>query len=139
MTRGCYYLHATDKALIYKSLDDIPDIRDSDLAIGLWIVDSADRETAWNTLVEALAAGAKKERIQELATKWGCNDTDAIEYARRIKCKLDKDGHTSRAHGKGKIGLGDTYLEAMADLAKRLGYKPSKMWGKHFKDYLKEE
>jgi hypothetical protein len=61
MTKGCYYLHATDKALIYKSLDDIPDIRDSDFAIGLWIMDTEDRENAWDILVEALAAGAKKE------------------------------------------------------------------------------
>lgn len=36
------------------------------------------------------------------------------------------------------VGFGDTKLEAMADLAKNLGYKPDKLgWGAKFADLLK--
>jgi hypothetical protein len=34
------------------------------------------------------------------------------------------------------IGFGDSCLEAMADLCKQLGYKPSKMWGNSFRNLL---
>ena len=35
------------------------------------------------------------------------------------------------------VGFGNNTLEAMADLCKKLGYKPNKMWGASFKDLLK--
>ena len=141
---GVYYLH-TNGDMIYKSVDEIPDIRNSDFVIGLWPVDPTDRETAWNICVEGLAAGATPSRIKELASKWKCDDKDAIHYAERIGYILGIDGDTMTAKRldfenfqESPCGFGSSYLEAMSDLAKQLGYKPSKMWEKLFKDYLSE-
>ena len=139
---GCYYLHENGD-LIYKSMDDVADIRDSPFAVGLWFMDVSDRMTAWNVLVESLAAGAKTERVQALATKWGCDNRDALMYAERIGCALGEDGDKKTATRadfqnlqESPCGFGDTYLAAMADLAKQLGYRPSKMWGTAFRQLL---
>ena len=143
MIVGYYYLH-TNGDLIYRSgSDSAADIRDSSFAVGLWPIDVEDREGAWNLLVEALASGVSLERIKELAVKWGCDDEDAANYAGRIGCVLGEDCGDKIAmkndfedlHNS-PCGFGDTYLEAMADLAKQLGYKPSKMWGATFKDLM---
>lgn len=142
---GWYYLH-TNGDLIYKrDLDGtVADIRDSDFAKDLWPCDPTDRKCAWNVCVEALAAGARPERIKVLAEKWGLDDEDAQTYAEYIGCKLERDGdswHASRLDHvnlqESENGFGDTCLEAMAELAKDLGYKPSKMWGASFEDLLK--
>jgi len=143
-TEGWYYLH-TNGELIYKRElgDTAADIRDSDFARGLWPCDPSDRETAWRTLVEALAAGANKTRVLELAAKWQCDDEDAEMYAERIGCNLFMDGNKWCATDgrfidlqQSPAGFGDTKLEAMAALAVELGYKPSKMWGATFHDLL---
>ncbi len=144
---GWYYLH-TNGELIYKRElgSTAADIRESDFARALWPVDPTDREGAWTILVEALAAGAKPERVAELATKWGCDNEDAQVYADRVGCILRQDGNAWCATKTDFInlqespaGFGDSCLDAMAHLAKILGYKPSKMWGSHFSDLLKAE
>ncbi len=141
---GWYYLH-TNGSLIYKrDLDDTAaDIRESPFAVGLWRLDSSNRESAWTILVEALAAGANEARIQELAQKWQCTDDDAQIFAKHIGCNLYMDGDKWYATGpdftnlqESLAGFGDTALEAMAQLARELGYKPSKMWGNSFADLL---
>lgn len=142
---GWYYLH-TNGSLIYKRElgDTAADIRESDFARAMWPVDDRDRETAWNILVEALALGANKDRIEELAVKWGCTNDDAIHYANRVGCVLGKDEYKYMAGRKDFVdlnespaGYGKTVLEAMADLCKRLGYTGGKMWNAGFKDLLK--
>lgn len=142
--QGWYYLH-TNGDLIYKADHDgvVADIRESDFARGLWPRDPTDREGAWNTLVEALAGGARKERVIELAGKWGCDDKDAPHYAGRVFCTLTRDGASwvATRYDFGNLqdspaGFGDTCLEAMAALAKDLGYQPAKMWGASFKSLL---
>lgn len=141
--QGCYYLH-TNGDLIYKRhAESAADIRESDFARGLWFVDPADREGAWNILVEALASGANPQRIAELAQKWGCDDADARHYAARVGVQLNLDGtawHASRADfinlQESPNGFGATALEAMAALAKELGYQPATMWGTSFKQLL---
>ena len=141
---GWYYLHENGD-LIYKSDYEgvAADIRDSSFAVGLWPCDPRDREGAWSILVEALASGANKERIEQLAEKWGCNDKDAPNYASRVKCTLTKDGSAWLATRYDFInlqespsGFGDTALEAFAELAKDLGYKPATMWADSFKRLL---
>jgi hypothetical protein len=141
---GWYYLHENG-ALIYKRElgETAADIRESPFAKGLWAFDSDDRQCAWSLLVEALAAGVRKERIQELAEKWHCDDEDAGTYAERIGVQLSRDGNQWVATRtdfdnlqESPAGFGDTCLEAMAELCKNLGYQPSKMWGTTFKDLV---
>lgn len=142
---GWYYLH-TNGSLIYKrDLDGTAaDIRESDFARHLWACDPTDREGAWSICVEALAIGADKARVTELAAKWHCDYTDADVYAERVGCKLSLDGNAwcaTRADfinlQESPAGFGATKLEAMAELAKALGFRPAKMWGNTFADLLK--
>lgn len=144
---GWYYLHANGE-LIYKpeSGETAADIRESPFARGLWPSDTADREGAWNMLVEALAAGARKERVMELADKWGCDDHDAQHYGGRVKATLTRDGNAWCATRydfinlqESPAGFGDTCLEALASLCKDLGYRPATMWGDSFKGLLSRE
>jgi hypothetical protein len=142
MIQGWYYLH-TNKELIYKNDPDaIADIRDSDLCRAAWAWDGG-RATAWKILVEALSLGAKKERIEELAKKWGCDDADAIHYANHLQIVLGKDGDQDTATRfdfvnlqEDRCGFGDTRLEAMADLCSQLGYTGGKMWNAGFEDLV---
>lgn len=144
MIQGYYYLHKNGE-LIYKvGTDCVADIRESDLARGLWPVDPTNREDAWSVLVEGLASGANKDRVKELAEKWHCDDKDAIIYAGFIDCVLGQEGNQKTATRKdfqnlqlSPCGFGGTYLEAMSDLCKQLGYKPAKMWGNSFASLLK--
>lgn len=144
---GYYYLH-TNGDLIYKRElgGTAADIRDSDFARALWPCDPDNRETAWAVLIEARAAGANVARVEELAAKWGCNDADAGVYAERVGCVLDLDGASMVWMAKrldfqdlavSPAGFGETCLEAMAELAISLGYKPAKMWGSGFADLLR--
>lgn len=144
---GWYYLHINGD-LIYKREmgETAADIRESDFAVGLWACDPSNRGTCWGLLVEALAAGANKERVIELAEKWHCNDSDAAQYNDLIlNGKLYKDGNQWCATQgnfsnlqESPAGFGDTCLEAFADLCKQLGYKASKMWGMSFSKMMQE-
>lgn len=142
--QGWYYLH-TNGSLIYKRElgGTAADIRESDFARGLWPFDPTDREGAWRIVVEALAAGADKKRIDELAALWHCNDADADNYAGRVGVNLFEDGNQWCATDmhfvniqESPAGFGNTKLEAMSALCKDLGYRPSKMWGATFVDLL---
>jgi len=147
MIEGWYYLHTNGDVIFKKGLPGIDaDIRESTFAVGLWTFRGDDREQAWEILVEALAGGAREERIAELAKLWNCNDEDALVYAGLVGCLLYKDGDKCCATrtdftniALDPIGFGNTYLEAMAELAKVLGFFPSKMWRKTFKDLLAGE
>lgn len=141
---GWYYLH-TSGDLIYKPDHGgtAADIRESDFARALWPVDPTDRAGAWAILVEALAAGAKPERVRGLALKWVCDDEDAGFYADRVGAKVFRDGAAWCATRKDFVnlqespaGFGDTALDALAALAKEIGYRPAKMWGASFADLL---
>lgn len=138
---GWYYLHENGD-LIYKREYDgsvAADIRDSDLARGMWPIDPSDRRGAWAIVVEGLAAGAHPHRVRELADKWLCTDADAEIYAQGIGLRLYRDGSAWCATRldfvnlqESPAGFGDRAYEAMAELAKALGYAPSKMWGESF-------
>jgi len=144
--QDCYYLH-TNGELIFKREfggETVAGIRESDFARGLWFFDPQDREGAWAILVEGLAAGANKDRVADLMGKWQCDNEDAKHFAERVGCLLSMDGDQYCATRtdfdnlqESPAGFGHTALEAMADLCKELGYKPSKMWGASFKDLLK--
>lgn len=145
MIAAWYYLHVNGELICKPNGNGVvADIRDSDLARGLWACEPTDRAGAWSMLVEALAAGARPARIRELAEKWSCNDKDAAIYAQVVGCVLQRDGDAWMAGRldfenvqESPVGFGNTCLEAMAELAKKLGYVPSKMWGATFRDLLR--
>ena len=141
---GWYYLH-TNGELIYKRElgETAADIRESPFARAMWPMEPSDREGAWRILIEGLVAGAKPERIEELAKKWHCDDKDAEILAKRWGINWWADGEKWCATAGNFIniqespcGFGDTLLEAFAELCKSLGYRPRKMWGNSFKDLL---
>lgn len=144
--QGWYYLHENGELIYKRELGGTAsDIRESDFARVFWPVDPSDRAGAWDLLVEALAAGADKARVFEIAAKWGCDDEDAVIYAEHRGLLIDRDGNMWCASGPGfeniqesSCGFGETKLEAMAELCKSLGYKPSKMWGATFRSLLKD-
>ena len=145
MIQGYYYLHV-NKELIYKSNPGaITDIRESDFCHSAWGWDG-QRSTAWQILVEALSLGANKNRIIELSKKWKCDGGDALNYANYLGIILGSDGDQKTAYGKNftnlqecPCGFGDTYLEAMADLCKQIGFSGGKMWNATFKNLVEEK
>lgn len=120
MIEGYYYLH-TDGNLIYKR--DMPgiteDFEESDFVKAYWPIDPTNRLFAWNLLVGALAKGADKYKIRELATKWRCDNVDAKIYAHYAGYDLGYDTEWS-ATKDDIIGRGKTCLEAMADCLKKI-------------------
>ena len=141
---GWYYLHENGSLLYKPGGDACADIRDSDFARGLWPMDPEDRAGAWRIVVEAGAAGAKSERVRDLAKLWACTNDDAKHYAEHIGARLYMDGDAWCATRgdfenlqESPAGFGATALEAFTSLAKTLGYKPSKMWGATFEKLLK--
>lgn len=143
---GWYYLHINGD-MIYKrdTGETAADIRESDFARGLWPLDPEDRAGAWRICVEGLAAGANKKRVMDLAKQWGCNESDAQNYAGHLGARIYKDGDQWCATGPGfrdlqsdPAGFGYTTVEAFAALCKTLGYTPSKMWGHTFESLLSE-
>lgn len=140
--QGWYYLHE-NKELIYKNNPDaIQDIRESDLCHSAWAWDG-QRQTAWQILVESLSLGAKKERVKELSETWHCDNKDAEQYADYLGLQVGMDGNAYYARKsdfenlqESPAGFGDSYLEAMSELAKEIGYKGGKMWNATFKDLV---
>jgi hypothetical protein len=131
---GWFYLHINGD-LIYKREDGgvYDDLQSSDFVKACWPAVMSDRKCAWVILVEALALGAKPERIRELAILWKCNDEDAYIFASLVRINLFMDGNRACATRtdfenlqESPIGFGNNYLEAMAALAKELGIEAEK-------------
>ncbi|MBS0056913.1 MULTISPECIES: hypothetical protein [Yersinia] len=138
---GWYYLHVNGELIYKPDPDAIADIRDSDLALCAWAIDPHNRKSAWELLVEAMALGANQSRIDELADKWKCNDTDADKFAEVVGVEIAKDRNSWCAHRKDFVnlqespaGFGDNKLKAMADLAKTLGITSGHIWRSTFSD-----
>ena len=142
---GWYYLHENGDMIYKRELGGTDaDIRESSFAKMLWPFDPNDRAGAWRIVVEGLACGATKERITELAEKWGCNDEDAKKYAEYLGAILQMDAISWCATRgdfinlqESSAGFGDTALEALADLCGNLEFRPSKMWGTTFADLIR--
>ncbi len=121
-TDGYYYLH-TNGDLIWKRFRPEP----SDFVRKVWVVDKSSRVTAWIIVIEALAMGAKRSRVEELAAKWGLTDEDARQFVGRSKDELNlfRDGNQWCATfgdfvnlEESQAGFGDTALQALAELAR---------------------
>ena len=138
---GYYYLHTNCDLIFKRYLDggQVADFRESSFVRHFWSLDPQDRETAWQIVVESSAIGADPKRVAELAALWKCDDNDAPNYAAAIGLDLYMDGNAWCASRPNKInlqecphGFGATALEAMTDLAKRLGMRAQKTWGPTF-------
>jgi len=144
--QGWYYLHVNGDLIYKNNPDAIVDIRDSDLCRSAWSWDGK-RQSAWQILVEASSLGAKSERIEKLTKDWGCDDVDAEEYAKYVGCVLGVDGDRKTATRRdfenlqeSLCGFGETYLHAMSDLCKQLGFVGGTLlWHATFLDLLKTE
>ena len=82
-----YYLH-TNGDLIGKNpivVDGDASYFDSDFVKKVWKIDTDERDTLWTMLLEALALGARVDRIKECAEKNKCDKADSIEMLKRMK------------------------------------------------------
>lgn len=145
-TTGWYYLLGNgDLAYKTDSPGVVDELQKNSLIVGLWPF-NGEREVSWTILVEAMAAGAAQEKIYWLAYKWNCDDADALIYSMKIGVELIRISHhqwcarprTVTDLKASPYCAGYTALEALAILAKELGYQPSKLWGESFQDLLQK-
>ena len=114
--KGYYYLH-TNGDLIWKPaivVDSEPEYFKSPFVKCYWSIETEDRGDAWTLVIEALARGARIERIKELATKWKLTAKDLKEYIVR----------NARPNEEQKEGMGNF-------IAQILNENPNTFW-----DYL---
>ncbi|WP_272516321.1 MULTISPECIES: hypothetical protein [unclassified Providencia] len=140
---GIYYLHENGDLIYKPGLDSVADVRESSFAKCSWLIDPSNRKCAWEILIEAQALGANKERIDELADKWKCNDDDAGAFADVVGVVIKADGDMWCAHKQDftniqehPVGFGITKLDAMSDLAKSLGLTGGHLWRKTFSEHI---
>lgn len=82
-----YYLH-TNGDLISKNpvvVDADPQYFDSPFVKRWWNVDLQNRGSMWAFILEALASGAKINRIKELAVHWNLTIEDSLEMIKRVQ------------------------------------------------------
>lgn len=123
---GWYYLH-TNGDLIFKRWE--PEVEPGGFVRKVWPVNTGYRADAWTVAIEALALGARRDRIDGLVKAWGLTNVDGRVYADRAGFTLDYDEDSSRWRaynrdihtGPDRVGSGATVLESLADLA-RLGF-----------------
>ena len=80
-----YYLHINGD-LIGKNpivVDGDAGYFDGPFVQKVWCIDTEERGDCWKLLLEALAKGARIERVKELAEKWGCDKDDSFEMIAR--------------------------------------------------------
>lgn len=130
--RGWYYLHTNGELLFKSAAAGRPEVESGGFVRKVWPIDTSRRETAWLLCIEALALGARRERIDELAAKWGLTDEDAQRFIAHATDKADqpvfklfRDGSAWCATfadftnlQESQAGFGAAALEALAELAK---------------------
>jgi len=82
-----YYLH-TNGDLISKNpivLNTDPKYFESPFVKKVWKLNMNDRGSLWSFALEALANGAKAERVHQLAILWGLTIEDSLEMIRHVK------------------------------------------------------
>ena len=86
-----YYLHENGD-IIGKNpivVESDGDYFRSPFVKSVWRVDLDERNNAWILVIEALAMGAREERIRELATKWGLDFQDSLIMIRKLKAPTE--------------------------------------------------
>lgn len=88
-----YYLH-TNGDLIGKNpvvVDSDPEYFDSPFVRTVWRV--TDRGSMWKMILEALAKGARTDRVKELAAKWKMDFDDSMKFLARFEPQdIHKEG-----------------------------------------------
>ncbi len=82
-----YYLH-TNGDLIGKNpivVDGDAGYFDGPFVQKVWLIDTDKRGDCWKLLLEALAKGARIDRVKELAEKWKMDKADSFEMIARIR------------------------------------------------------
>ena len=85
--RWIYYLHQNGD-LIGKNpivVEGDSSYFDSPFVKKVWWIDTEKRDTLWTLILEALALGAKIDRIKEVAAINKCDRADSIEMLKRMK------------------------------------------------------
>lgn len=85
--RWYYYLH-TNGDLIGKNpivIDGDASYFDGPFVQKVWEIDTEERDTLWTLILEALAKGARVERVREIAEKNKCDKADSIKMLTRMK------------------------------------------------------
>lgn len=93
--RWYYYLHINGDLLGKNPVAyNNDDFAENPFVKEFWLVDTENRADAWILVIEALALGARTERIKELANKWGLTAKDLKEFIFRCPepTKLQKNG-----------------------------------------------
>lgn len=147
--QGWFYLHPSYDLIYIADRPGVPAaLQECSFAVGFWAFDGSDKDGATEMLIEALAAGANRDRIMELAQQWGHHDPiEMYIYAKSIGVELfflPFDGSVNvpgyggqygarvlnAMHAKSKnarsVGVGSSPLDALAHLANKLGYAASK-------------
>ena len=128
MTKHFYYLHTNGDLIAKKFRPE----SDSPFVRKVWEIDTRNRLHAWDLIIEAASVGARQDRVEELASKWGLTDEDAQQFvahttdsAGNPSFKLYRDGNQWCATRvdfenlqESPAGFGDTCLEALIDLRK---------------------
>ena len=82
-----YYLH-TNGDLIGKNpivVDGDASYFDGPFVQKVWKINTKKRKTLWTLMLEALAKGARVEKVREIAEKNKCDKDDSIEMLKRMK------------------------------------------------------
>jgi hypothetical protein len=124
MKDGYYYLH-TNGDLIWRNafvVDSDVTYFDSDFVKRHWPINVKDRGTAYHLVYEALALGARIERVTELASKWGLTKEDSFEYLIRHPNPTDDETKGIDIFITEILGMEmDAYWLAFAAWGKRRG------------------
>lgn len=119
--RYWYYLHTNGELISKIDLGQGPP--EGDFVRKSWPLVTTERESAWIICLEALAMGARRERVMELAALWKLTDEDALVFAENVDLLLSRDGDKWCATyadfvdlQESEAGFGVTCLEALANL-----------------------
>lgn len=114
-----YYLHANGDVIGKNpELTHDSDLIGSDFVKRWWLIDLEERADLWRVLLEALAGGARLDRIKELAEKWKATKIDAFEMMVHM--------NPSEAQRRGLLLFIDKVLGMEADAF----FDEFKAWGK---------
>jgi len=123
MAKWWYYLHGKTGHLIPTRTKRVVEMGEE--IIASWEIDSQYRFRSWVMLVEALAMGADKTRVFELAKLWEMTNEDAQRFVERAGLRVFRDGESWCATQENfdnlqnsPAGFGETALEALSMLAK---------------------
>ena len=121
-----YYLHENGDVIGKNPLPGVAaDLMESSFVRHWWTIHTGYRADAWRLVVEAMALGARKERADEMAAKWGLTDDDGLVFGQHAGLRIFQDGNAWCATfsdfvniQESQVGFGATVLEALVDLCK---------------------